>query len=595
MKRFISILLFLVLCLGMSSAEGNEINVTLDGEVMILEEPVYIIDGRTMVPVKFVFEPLGLEVKWDGENRIASGHKEGLDIYMPIDGSEASINGETVLLDVPATIIHSRTYVPIRFVAESTGAEVAWNPNTRTVSIMSVEKYDHLSTQTILSLINQDTYDEDGPDMSKIKLQYDTVISQAYSMISDSYEARDLVKLDFVELVSSLGLILDSDEDIALLLNTFKDYRLDLVETEILRLKSEHEVLELQGGDTYYGNLLNNQITGYGYYKFSDGTALLGDFEDANRHGFVTQIRSNGFDYSMYNYNQNIGMIFSYIAYEDYDNYGLSYYKDGVKYGFEYYAFVNQDGTYSQRFINHEDDQLEYYVYEDGYQTFYTDKSGKRAISISPNDRLYIYPTDDTGQVLEVFDGMGYLEVDDLVYIGEFEDGNRAGGMYFDEDDLTLSENLMDTFADEIIAEIITDTQSDQEKIKAIHDYLSSHIRYAEANEDGLFDYHTHTAYGAFIDGLAVCDGYAEAFKYLLDKVNINNVLIFGEGESSGDLVGAVNHAWNLIQVDGVYYHYDLTWNDLESSISYQYYQKDSLYFSETHGWAIEEYQSYLD
>jgi transglutaminase/protease-like cytokinesis protein 3 len=106
-----------------------------------------------------------------------------------------------------------------------------------------------------------------------------------------------------------------------------------------------------------------------------------------------------------------------------------------------------------------------------------------------------------------------------------------------------------------------------------------------------------HTAYGALIQGDAVCDGYAEAFKYLLDKLDIENVLIFGEGNEEGEFIGEINHAWNLVMVDGQYRHFDVTWNDddVNQRVRYTFYNQDNEFMDDTHQWDMEYYSKYLE
>lgn len=107
-------------------AEAREIHVYFEGERLTFEdtEPI-LIDNRTMVPFRKIFETLGFEVEWiDGELRKAIGSKEGMKIELTIDSNKAIINGQTIELDVPAQIHKGRTLVPLRFVSENSGYHV---------------------------------------------------------------------------------------------------------------------------------------------------------------------------------------------------------------------------------------------------------------------------------------------------------------------------------------------------------------------------------------------------------------------------------------------------------------------------------------
>lgn len=105
---------------------------------------------------------------------------------------------------------------------------------------------------------------------------------------------------------------------------------------------------------------------------------------------------------------------------------------------------------------------------------------------------------------------------------------------------------------DLIIASVVTDEMTDYEKEKALHDYLIETTRYDEENQ---WPVESHTAYGALVNGVAVCDGYAEAFDLLLKKVGIKSKLVYGSLD--GEL-----HAWNLVEIKGKEYFVDVTAND---------------------------------
>jgi len=111
------------------------INVRLNGNYLRFDVPPMIINNRTMVPMRVIFEALGMTVHWNNNTRTATGTLGNLIVELPIDSSTAFINGEAISLDVQATIHNDRTLVPVRFIAEATGATVDWNQATQTVII----------------------------------------------------------------------------------------------------------------------------------------------------------------------------------------------------------------------------------------------------------------------------------------------------------------------------------------------------------------------------------------------------------------------------------------------------------------------------
>ena len=94
-----------------------------------------IIGDRTLVPFRAIFEALGMTVEWDNDRRVAIGTKDNLVIEIPIDSVIVFVNGEPIELEVPAILYNDRTLVPLRFIAEASGAEVEWDDDTRTVLI----------------------------------------------------------------------------------------------------------------------------------------------------------------------------------------------------------------------------------------------------------------------------------------------------------------------------------------------------------------------------------------------------------------------------------------------------------------------------
>ena len=97
---------------------------------------------------------------------------------------------------------------------------------------------------------------------------------------------------------------------------------------------------------------------------------------------------------------------------------------------------------------------------------------------------------------------------------------------------------------------------SDLEKIITLHDYLAVNCEYDKENLDLGADKvpnKSHSTYGVFADGTAVCDGYALAYKYLLNQQGIECYMVTST---------AMAHAWNMVVLDGEYYQVDVTWDD---------------------------------
>lgn len=100
-----------------------------------MDVPPVIRDGRTMLPARFVIEALGGTVAWDADAQKVTIEKDGRRIIIVIGAEFAEVDGKAVALDSPAFLENGRTYLPLRFIAENLGADVAWDAESRTVTI----------------------------------------------------------------------------------------------------------------------------------------------------------------------------------------------------------------------------------------------------------------------------------------------------------------------------------------------------------------------------------------------------------------------------------------------------------------------------
>ena len=115
----------------------SEIAVNLNNSWMTFDVDPVLMNDRTMVPFRAIFEALGCTVSWDDENQTAMGVRNGLKIELPIGSTTAKVGGKGKTLDQPAVLKDGRTLVPLRFVSEALGAQVKWDDATQTVSILA--------------------------------------------------------------------------------------------------------------------------------------------------------------------------------------------------------------------------------------------------------------------------------------------------------------------------------------------------------------------------------------------------------------------------------------------------------------------------
>ena len=178
---------------------AQKIHITIDSKPIenFNMEPV-IIEGRTLVPIRDIFEEMDAEILWNEQNKEATIKKDNNTVTFKIDSNEAIKNNVDIIkLDVPAKIINDYTMVPIRAISDSIGYSVDWDNNIRTVIIetpinqikedttVTTEVSTELSTETTTSNIEVDSNQkQDG-----IKIVWD----QTSKAINDSEQKRKVI------------------------------------------------------------------------------------------------------------------------------------------------------------------------------------------------------------------------------------------------------------------------------------------------------------------------------------------------------------------------------------------------------------------
>ena len=117
------------------SAFASNITVKLNGETMQFNQNPIIMNDRVMVPMRGIFESLGYSVNWNEENQSVVANKDNITINLRVGSAIANVNGEKYTLDSPPVIVNGNTMVPVRFISDQSGATVEWNDSTKTVYI----------------------------------------------------------------------------------------------------------------------------------------------------------------------------------------------------------------------------------------------------------------------------------------------------------------------------------------------------------------------------------------------------------------------------------------------------------------------------
>ena len=168
------------------------------------------------------------------------------------------------------------------------------------------------------------------------------------------------------------------------------------------------------------------------------------------------------------------------------------------------------------------------------------------------------------------------------VFIDSGDNSNYLAEGYNSKQQILDVEKQIEQVAQQIISKATGKIA--YKKILTVHDYLVDNLAY----ERTISKPNIYNIYGALVNKEAVCEGYAKAFKYLMDQLGVETVIIIGAAtDSEGN---TQNHAWNYVKLDNTWYAVDVTWDDpiilggwLIKEYKYQYFLKGSDTMNEDH------------
>lgn len=141
-------------------------------------------------------------------------------------------------------------------------------------------------------------------------------------------------------------------------------------------------------------------------------------------------------------------------------------------------------------------------------------------------------------------------------------------------------EKIVDQQVAHILRTILAPGMDDHQKTRAVHDYVVANVAYD-------LNYRDHSAYAALVKGRAVCQGYALLMYKMLKEAGVEARIIAGRA-------GGENHAWNMVNLGGSWYHLDATWNDpppdVPGRIRYDFYNRTDAQMTATHTWEQAQY-----
>lgn len=118
----------------------------------------------------------------------------------------------------------------------------------------------------------------------------------------------------------------------------------------------------------------------------------------------------------------------------------------------------------------------------------------------------------------------------------------------YDDNDIKMITSKID----ELLPQLVSNTNSLENNIKNVHDYIVNNSKYDSNRSDkGVTSYKSDTAYGPLFEGYALCGGYTDLMELFLERMNIKSFKVSSE-----------NHIWNAVYINNNWKHLDLTWDD---------------------------------
>ncbi|MEN6461576.1 MAG: ABC transporter substrate-binding protein [Syntrophomonas sp.] len=134
-KRSLCAILIITLLLGFAGPAMAGPTIFLDGQKISFDVSPVLENGRTLIPMREILEKLGANISWDNYTQTVTAITDNTTVKLQIGNNNATVNGQFVQLNVPGKIINGRTMIPVRFLGEVLGASVNWNPDADQINI----------------------------------------------------------------------------------------------------------------------------------------------------------------------------------------------------------------------------------------------------------------------------------------------------------------------------------------------------------------------------------------------------------------------------------------------------------------------------
>ncbi len=512
LKKYIMFAFLLTTIFLVSSytvAASEEIKVFIDNQLVQFDVSPVVEDGRTLVPLRAIFQGLGATVNWDEKTSTITADKDEITIVMKIGSTTMQKNGVTYSLDVAPKLLDGRTLVPLRAVSEAFKADVGWDGETSTIKItpdIKINFSDAVFEKAVRELISKKEGSIYKSDVKNIK--------EFAVYIPPESKVSSIDGIEYFENLEYLSLNKQNISDISPLkaLTKLTHIYLNSNEIEDISVLSELKALK----DIY---LRENKI--------KDITSLSGLSPKS-------VVLSNNFivDASLLKSLDTSALERFYISYRILDSLHV----------IEVWTSFSEE-TLSQ--------VIDKYQFEVKYTKEFADVLVGLFEKYSPS------PLSEEEKISAID---GWVKI-----TGAYQAITEGHELSDERYELSPNEYYLPIAnkVESVLSRIIKPDMSDYEKALAIHNWIVNNADYdleaVEASEYGS------SAYTLLLDGKAVCFGYAVTYNLLCHTVGIESVLVYGDAFGIAN-VGATPtwdaHAWSIIKLDDNYYHVDATWDD---------------------------------
>ncbi len=199
MKKILSVILAVLMMLTSFAAfADSDIALTLNGVPVEADVAPVIVNDRTMVPFRAIFEALNIEVNWSDALRKVYATSDGVTVILTVDSTKMLVNDEMITLDAAPFIMNDRVLVPVRAVCEALKCTVDWDGENRVVMIKTADYKEPAYTETI------------GGDPAYIKKEHE-FDKELLELINNERASLGLTALELDTMISSVAVAHSED------------------------------------------------------------------------------------------------------------------------------------------------------------------------------------------------------------------------------------------------------------------------------------------------------------------------------------------------------------------------------------------------